>query len=145
MSAQIEILLVEDNPGDVRLTLTALKNGKLNNRTNVVNDGVQALAYLHHEGAYKDKPHPDLIVLDLNLPKKSGHEVLAEIKQDPKLGLIPVIILTTSNAESDILKTYALHANCYISKPVELEQFVEVVQQIESFWLGIVHLPTRSK
>ncbi len=137
----IEILLVEDNPGDVRLTMEALKQGKMANRMNVVHDGEEAMAYLRREGAFADKPRPELILLDLNLPKKSGHEVLAEIKEDPKLRLIPVIILSSSDAERDVLKTYEHHANCYISKPVEFEQFVNVVKQIESFWLGVVRLP----
>lgn len=137
----IEILLVEDNPGDVRLTLEALKHGKIANRVNVAGDGEEAMAYLRHEGRFAGTPLPELILLDLNLPKKSGQEVLAEIKGDPRLSLIPVIVLTTSTAERDVLKTYALHANCYIPKPVDLGKFIEVVKQIESFWLGIVRLP----
>ena len=137
----IEILMVEDNPGDVRLTIEALKETKLNNNLSVVKNGVEALAYLHQEGDYADVARPDLILLDLNLPKKDGREVLMEIKADKDLGRIPVVILTTSQAEEDILKTYDLHANCYISKPVDLEQFTRVVQSIEYFWLTIVKLP----
>jgi CheY-like chemotaxis protein len=138
----IEILMVEDNPGDVRLTVEALKETKLNNKLNVVKNGVEALAYLRQEDGYTDAPRPDLILLDLNLPQKDGREVLMEIKADRDLGRIPVVILTTSQAEEDILKTYDLHANCYVSKPVDLEQFTQVVQSIEFFWLTIVKLPT---
>jgi CheY-like chemotaxis protein len=137
----VEILMVEDNPGDVRLTVEALKETKLNNNLTVVKNGVEALAYLRQEGDYSDAPRPDLILLDLNLPKKDGREVLTEIKADEDLGRIPVVILTTSQAEEDILKTYDLHANCYVTKPVDLEQFTQVVQSIEFFWLTIVKLP----
>ena len=137
----IKILLVEDNPGDVRLTLEAFKEGKVSNEINVVNDGIEALAFLRQEGQYANAPRPDVILLDLNLPKKDGYEVLAEIKQDPDLKRIPVVILTTSQAEQDILKTYNLHANCYITKPVDLEQFITVVRSIEIFWLNVVKLP----
>ena len=137
----IEILMVEDNPGDVRLTVEALKETKLNNNLTIVKNGVEALAYLRQEGDYADVPRPDLILLDLNLPKKDGREVLVEIKADEDLGRIPVVILTTSQAEEDILKTYDLHANCYVTKPVDLEQFTQVVQSIEFFWLTIVKLP----
>jgi chemotaxis family two-component system response regulator Rcp1 len=137
----IEILMVEDNPGDVRLTVEALKETKLNNNLNIVKNGVEALAYLRREGEYANAARPDLILLDLNLPKKDGREVLREIKEDQDLGRIPVVILTTSQAEEDILRTYDLHANCYISKPVDLEQFTQVVQSIEFFWLTIVKLP----
>lgn len=137
----IEILLVEDSPGDVRLTREALKEGKVLNNLHVVKDGVEAIAFLRREGQYAHAVRPDLILLDLNLPKKSGTEVLAEIKEDPDLKRIPVVILTVSQAEEDILKTYNLHANCYIKKPVELNQFMEVVQAIEDFWLAIVKLP----
>lgn len=140
----VEILLVEDNPGDVRLTIEVLKEGKLRNRMSVVGDGVEALAFLRREGKYETAPPPDLILLDLNLPKKDGREVLEEIKTDPKLKRIPVIVLTTSEAEQDILKAYDLHANCYIVKPVDLEQFINVVKSIENFWLTIVKLPTES-
>ncbi|HUW56259.1 MAG TPA: response regulator [Planctomycetota bacterium] len=137
----VEILLVEDNPGDVRLTLEALRENKILNRFHVASDGVGAMAFLHREGVYTDAPRPDLILLDLNLPGKDGREVLAEIKADETLRRIPVVILTTSKAEEDILKTYDLHANCYITKPVDLEQFVQVVKAIENFWLEMVKLP----
>jgi chemotaxis family two-component system response regulator Rcp1 len=137
----IEILLIEDNPGDVRLTQEALKEGKVRNNLSVAMDGVEAMAVLRREGSYKKAPRPDVILLDLNLPKKDGREVLAEIKEDPDLRRIPVVILTTSQAEKDILKTYDLHANCYITKPVELDEFIEVVKTIDDFWLTIVKLP----
>jgi len=137
----IDILLVEDNPGDVRLTKEALSASKLSNQLHVVPDGVEALAYLRQQGPYARQPRPDLILLDLNLPKKDGREVLADIKADPLLKRIPVVILTTSQAEQDILKTYELHANCYVTKPVDLDQFVEVVKSIKDFWLTIVKLP----
>jgi two-component system, chemotaxis family, response regulator Rcp1 len=138
----IEILLVEDNPGDVRLTQEVLKDGRIRNALNVVGDGVEALAYLRREGAFADVPLQDLILLDLNLPRKDGREVLAEVKGDPELRKIPVVVLTTSAAEADILRAYDLHANCYITKPVDLDQFVKVVRSIEDFWLAIVKLPT---
>lgn len=137
----IRILLVEDNPGDVRLTIEALKDGKMDNPLDAVRDGVEALAYLRQEGIYADKPRPDLILLDLNLPRMDGREVLAAIKEDPGLRQIPVVVLTTSQAEQDILKSYHLHANCFITKPVDLDQFVNVVRGIDSFWLSIVTLP----
>ena len=137
----VEILMVEDNPGDVRLTQEALKEGKVRNKMHVVGDGVEALAFLRREGQYADAPRPDLILLDLNLPRRNGREVLAEIKEDPDLRRIPVVILTISQAEEDILKTYDLHANCYITKPVDLDQFIKVVKSIEDFWLTIVKLP----
>ena len=137
----VEILLVEDNPGDVRLTLEALKENKILNRFHVAVDGVQALSFLRKGGLFAGAPRPDLILLDLNLPKKDGREVLAEIKADPELKRIPVVILTTSKAEEDIARTYDLHANCYITKPVDLEQFIHVVKCIENFWLEIVKLP----
>ena len=126
----VEILLVENNAGDVRLTQEAFKEGKVSNNLNVVNDGVEALAFLYREDKYADVPRPDVILLDLNLPKKDGREVLAEIKRDPDLKRIPVVILTTSKAEQDILKTYNLHANCYITKPVDLEPLVETVSKL---------------
>uniref|UniRef100_A0A7C3ZAQ0 Response regulator n=1 Tax=Desulfobacca acetoxidans TaxID=60893 RepID=A0A7C3ZAQ0_9BACT len=132
--------MVEDNPGDVRLTLEALKEGKVRNNMHTVSDGEEALAFLRRQGAYAQAPRPDLILLDLNLPKKTGQEVLAEIKEDPDLRRIPVVILTVSEAETDILKTYNLHANCYITKPVDLERFIEVVKSIEDFWLTVVML-----
>ena len=138
----IEILLVEDNPGDVRLTEEALKEGKVVNRLNVVPDGVEALAYLRKEGEYASAETPDLMLLDLNLPKKDGREVLAEVKEDPELRMIPVVVLTTSRDEQDILKSYDLHANCYITKPVDFEQFISVVRAIEDFWLSVVKLPS---
>lgn len=138
----IEILLVEDNPGDVRLTAEALRENKFRNKLNVVADGVEAMAYVRREGKYSDAPCPDLILLDLNLPKKDGREVLAEIKADEDLKRIPVVILTTSKAEEDIFKTYDHHANCYITKPVDLEQFIKVVKTIQEFWLTIVSLPS---
>ena len=137
----VEILLVEDNPGDVRLTQEALKEGKVRNNLSVAGDGVEAMAFLHREGAYATAPRPDIVLLDLNLPKKDGRQVLAEVKADPDLRRIPVVVLTTSKAEEDILKTYDLHANCFITKPVEFEQFIKVVQSIEGFWLTIVQLP----
>ncbi len=139
----IEILLVEDNPGDVRLTKEALKEGKVRNNMQVAEDGEEALAVLRRQGGYAQATRPDLILLDLNLPKKSGREVLEEIKADPELKRIPVVVLTISKAEQDILKSYNLHANCYINKPVDLEQFIDVVQSIEDFWLTVVMLPPR--
>ena len=142
MGRPIDILLVEDNPGDVRLTVEALKEGKVNNKLHVANDGMEAMAFLHRQGKYSDAPHPDLILLDLNLPKKDGHEVLAEIKKDSMLKHIPVVVLTGSTAGEDILKTYNLHANCYITKPIDLEQFIMVVKSIKDFWLTIVKLPS---
>lgn len=137
----IEILLVEDSPADVRLTLEALKEEKIHNNLSVVSDGVEALAFLHREGKYSQSPRPDLILLDLNLPRKDGREVLAEIKNDDKLKSIPVVVLTISEAEGDILKSYSLHANCYITKPIDLNQFSRVVKSIQDFWLAIVKLP----
>ena len=142
MSARpIEILLVEDNPGDVRLTQEAFKESRLGNHLSVVMDGVEALAFLRQEGPYATSPRPDLVLLDLNLPKKDGREVLAEVKADPALKRIPVVVLTTSQAETDILRVYDLYANCYITKPVDLDQFLKVVRSIEGFWLEIVKLP----
>ena len=139
----IEILLVEDNPGDVRLTLEAFKEGTVLNHFTVMNDGVEALAYLRQQGRYANSVLPDLILLDLNLPKKDGREVLAEIKADASLMKIPVVILTTSAADEDIARAYSAHANCYITKPVDLDQFLRVVHSIESFWLTLVKLPSR--
>jgi CheY-like chemotaxis protein len=139
----IEILLVEDNAGDVRLTREAFKDGKLHTHLSVVADGEEALAFLRREGPYAGAPRPDLILLDLNLPRKSGREVLAEIKTDEHLHRIPVVILTSSQAEQDILASYDLNANCYISKPVDLDQFLRVVKSIEEFWLTVVKLPRR--
>lgn len=137
----IEILLVEDNPGDVDLTREALETGKLRNNLYVVRDGEEAMAFLRHEGKYAGVPRPGLVLLDLNLPRKNGREVLAEMKSDANLKRIPVVILTSSQAEEDILKTYNLHANCYVTKPIELNHFIKVVQAIEVFWLTIVELP----
>ncbi len=137
----VEILLVEDNPGDVKLTIEALKEAKVINTLHVAVDGVEALAFLRREGRFADRPRPDLIFLDLNLPRKDGREVLSEIKQDPSLRRIPVVVLTTSQAEQDILRSYDLHANCYITKPVDLDQFIEVVKTVEGFWLTVVKLP----
>ena len=137
----VEILLVEDNPGDIRLTKEAMKEAKIINNLNVVEDGVEALAFLRKKGKFKDVIRPDLILLDLNLPKKNGREVLAEIKQDINLKQIPVVILTVSKAEEDILKTYELHANCFITKPVDMDQFIKVVKSLENFWFSIVKLP----
>jgi chemotaxis family two-component system response regulator Rcp1 len=137
----IEILLVEDNPGDVRLTQEALKDSKILNRLSIVGDGMEAMAFLRKEGKYTEVHRPDLILLDLNLPKKDGREVLKEIKEDPVLRRIPVVILTTSHSEQDVIKTYDLHANCYITKPIDLNQFVNVVKSIENFWFSIVKLP----
>ena len=137
----IEILLVEDNPGDVRLTKEALKEGKVYSNLHTVKDGVEAMEYLRREGKYKDVPRPDIILLDLNLPRKDGREVLEEIKSDDKLKRIPVVVLTTSKAEEDVLRTYNLHANCYVTKPVDLEKFIVVVKSIDVFWLTVVTLP----
>ena len=139
----IEILLVEDNPGDVRLTIEALKEGKVANIINVAVDGMDAMAFLKRVGNYANAPRPDLILLDLNLPKKNGREVLAEIKMDPYLKHIPIVILTTSQAEKDIIATYKLHANCYITKPVDFDQFINVVKSIEEFWFTVVRLPPK--
>ncbi len=137
----IEILLVEDNPGDVRLTQEVLNDGKVRNNMSVVKDGTEAVSFLQQTGEYADAPRPDIILLDLNLPKKDGREVLAEIKDDFNLKNIPVVVLTTSSAEQDIFKAYDLHANCYITKPVDLDQFIRVIRSIEDFWLTIVKLP----
>ena len=141
----INILMVEDNPGDVRLTMEALNGAKIRNHVDAVQDGVEALAFLRREGKYANSIRPDLILLDLNLPKKDGREVLAEIKADEHLRRIPVVILTSSQAEQDIVKAYDLHANAYVSKPVELEQFITVVKSIEGFWLEIVKLPPKGE
>jgi two-component system, chemotaxis family, response regulator Rcp1 len=140
MSA-VEILLVEDNPGDVRLTREALKESKIRNNLSIVRDGVEAMAFLRREGDFPNAPRPDIILLDLNLPRKDGREVLHEIKEDDKLKRIPVVILTTSDDEHDILESYNLHANCYITKPVDLNRFVTIIKNIEDFWLTIVRLP----
>jgi len=143
LSTPINILLVEDNPGDIRLTQEVLKEGKVYNTLSIVENGIQAISFLKKEDEYQDASTPDLILLDLNLPKKDGREVLFDIKNDPELKKIPVVVLTTSQAEEDILKVYDLNANCYISKPVDLGQFIDVIKSIENFWLSIVKLPTR--
>jgi len=141
----IEILLVEDNPGDVRLTREIFKAARIRNIIHTVEDGVEAMEYLRNQGKYADEARPDLILLDLNLPRKDGREVLAEIKSDDELKRIPIVVLTISKAEEDILKTYSLHANCYITKPVDLDQFIKVVASIEDFWLSVVKLPSGTK
>jgi CheY-like chemotaxis protein len=140
----IEILLVEDNPGDVRLIIEGLNEGKVRNNLHVARDGVEALEFLRRQGRFADAVRPDLILLDLNLPRMDGREVLAEVKSDPLLKTIPIVVLTTSRAERDILNSYELQANCYITKPVDLEQFLNVIRSIEDFWLTIVTLPGRS-
>jgi two-component system, chemotaxis family, response regulator Rcp1 len=141
----IEILLIEDNPGDVRLTIEALKEAKVINNLTVLKDGVEALAFLRRQEPYAAAKRPHLILLDLNLPRKDGREVLAQIKADDALKRIPVVILTTSDDEQDVLKSYNLHANCYVTKPVDLDRFIKVVRSIEDFWLGIVVLPLNGK
>jgi CheY-like chemotaxis protein len=137
----IDILLVEDNPGDARLARESLKDSKIRNNITVARDGIEAMEFLRHQGAHADAPRPDLILLDLNLPRKDGREVLAEIKADPEFKRIPVVILTISKDEEDVIKTYNLHANCFITKPIDLQQFLKVVKAIEDFWLTIVKLP----
>jgi len=137
----LEILLVEDNPGDVRLTQEAFKETNILNHLNVVGDGVEAMAFLRREGGYADVVRPDIVLLDLNLPRKSGRDVLEEVKGDPALRNIPIVVLTTSRAEQDVLDAYEHHANCYIAKPVNLERFVDIVRSIGQFWLSIVELP----
>ena len=139
----IEILLVEDNPGDVELTREAFEEGKIRNRLHIVGDGVEALAFLRRAGHYAAQPRPDIVLLDLNLPKKSGLEVLGEMKADPDLRTIPVVVLTTSRAEEDVARSYQAHANCYIAKPVDFEKFMVVVRSLEDFWLSVVRLPRR--
>ena len=141
----VEILLVEDNPGDVRLTMEALKEAKVINNLTVLKDGEEALSYLRRQGSYAQAKRPHLILLDLNLPRKDGREVLAQIKADEALKRIPVVVLTTSQDEQDVLRSYNLHANCYITKPVDLDQFITVVRTIEDFWLGIVVLPVNER
>jgi CheY-like chemotaxis protein len=138
----VEILLVEDNAGDHRLTQEALREGKVYNNLHWAKDGVEALDFLHRRGKHANAPRPDLILLDLNLPRKDGREVLSEIKNDEDLKTIPVVILTTSQAEEDVVKSYHLHANCYVTKPVDLEKFIVVVQSIDRFWLTIATLPS---
>lgn len=141
----IEILLVEDNPGDVRLTIEALKESKIRNRLHIARDGEEAMDFVRHRGEFTDAPRPDVILLDLNLPRKDGREVLKEIKEDENLKRIPVAVITISSAEEDILKSYNLHANCYIQKPIGIDQFVKVVQSIEDFWFTIVTLPSNGQ
>ncbi len=141
-ASPVEILLVEDNPGDVRLTREALKEGKVYSNLHWAQDGVEALEFLRREGKFAGVPRPDIILLDLNLPKKDGREVLSEIKNDDDLKRIPVVILTTSKAEEDVLRSYELHANCYVTKLVDLEKFIVVVQSIDKFWLTVVTLPS---
>lgn len=140
----IEILLVEDSPSDADLTIETLSDSKVLNNLYVVEDGVEALAFLHRQGEYVNVPRPDLILLDLNLPRKDGREVLIDIKSNPELAAIPVVVLTTSAAEEDIVKSYQLRANCYVTKPVGLEEFVTIIKLIESFWLAAVKLPSPS-
>jgi len=140
----IEVLLVEDDPGDVLMTQEAFEEHKVRNRLNVVSDGADALAYLRREGKYSDAVRPDLILLDLNLPRRDGREVLAEIKDDEVLRRIPVVVLTTSQADEDILRSYQLHANAYVTKPVDFERFIQVVRQIDEFFVSVVKLPPRS-
>jgi CheY-like chemotaxis protein len=141
MGKSIEILLVEDNPGDVRLTLEAFKESKVKTHLSVVGDGIEAMAFLRREGKYVNAPRPDLVLLDLNVPRKDGRAVLAEIKEEENLKSIPVVVLTTSQTESDILTTYRYHANCYITKPTDFELFIKVVKSIENFWFTTVELP----
>ncbi len=138
----VEILLIEDSPGDIRLTEEALKDFKMLNHLHVVMDGVEAMAFLRREGEYADASRPDLVLLDLNLPRKDGREVLAEMKSDDELKRIPVVVLTTSEADEDVIRTYDYHANCYITKPVDFDKFINVVKSIEDFWLTIVKLPS---
>ncbi len=142
-SEAFEILLVEDNPGDARLAQEALKEGRMTSRLKVVVDGVEAMSFLRREGPYAGSPRPNLILLDLNLPRKDGRQVLAELKADEDLRRIPVVVLTTSQAEQDILRSYDLHANCYITKPVDLDRFISVVRSIEEYWCSVVTLPPR--
>jgi CheY-like chemotaxis protein len=140
----IEILLVEDSAADVGLTVEAFRDAKIQNRMSVVEDGVEAMAFLRREGSHARAPRPDLILLDLNLPRKDGRQVLKEIKDEPTLRNIPVVVLTTSKGEEDVLRAYDLHANCYVKKPVDFNRFMEVVKSIESFWLTVVTLPVAS-
>ena len=145
MSEPVEILLVEDNPGDVRLTEEAFREGRIDNNLHVAADGVEALAFLEQRGEYEDAPRPDLVLLDLNLPRMNGDELLAELKADPELRRIPVIVLTSSAAEEDIVTSYELHANAYLTKPVDPAEFIDTVQSFERFWFSIVKLPTEGE
>ncbi|OIQ80044.1 response regulator rcp1 [mine drainage metagenome] len=142
MERDVEFLLVEDNPGDVRLTQEALSECAIPNNLNVVPDGMEAVAFLRREGKYANAPRPDVVLLDLNLPKKDGREVLAVVKADPELKSIPIVVLTSSEAENDILRSYELHANCYVTKPTDLDQFIKVIKSIKHFWLHVVKLPS---
>jgi CheY-like chemotaxis protein len=142
-SRQIEVLLVEDDPGDVLMTREAFQDYKLANQLHVVHDGADAMAFLRREGGYSGAPRPDLVLLDLNLPRMDGREVLQAIKSDPELASIPVVVLTTSEAEDDVLRSYSLHANAYVTKPVDFERFIEVVRQIDEFFVTVVRLPQR--
>lgn len=141
MTEEIHILLVEDNPGDVRLTVEALRDAKVANELHVVGDGEEAIKFLRQDGRYIDAPRPDIVLLDLNLPRLDGRDVLAAIKTDPDLAKIPIIVLTSSSAERDIQQAYELHANCYVSKPVDFTEFIQAVRSLEGFWLKIVRLP----
>lgn len=141
MLDEVHILLVEDNPGDVRLTVEALRGAKVANQLHVVGDGEEAIEFLRHEGRHADAPRPDIVLLDLNLPRLDGRDVLADIKADPDLAKIPIIVLTSSTAECDIQQAYELHANCYVSKPVDFTEFIQAVRSLEGFWLKIVRLP----
>lgn len=141
---EIEILLIDDNVGDVLLTKEALKGAKIHNTVNVARDGVEAMEFLRREGQFANAPRPDLVFLDLNMPRKNGSEVLAEMKQDPDLRLIPVVVLTSSDADEDVLKAYHLHANCYVTKPVDLDQMIKAVQAIDDFWVTVVKLPPKA-
>ena len=140
---QVEVLLVEDDPGDVLMTKEAFQDYKVKNQLHVVNDGTEAMAFLRREGAHTSAPRPDLVLLDLNLPKMDGREVLQAIKSDAELASIPVVVLTTSEAEEDVLRSYSLHANAYVTKPVDFERFIEVVRQIDDFFVTVVRLPNR--
>lgn len=142
---QFEILLVEDNPGDVFLTQEAFREGRLAHRLSVVEDGEEALRFLRREGKHSNAPQPDLILLDLNLPKKDGRELLGEVKMDPELRQIPIIVLTTSGAEQDIARAYKLHANCYLTKPIQMDDFLRTIRSVEDFWLSIVRLPSKER
>lgn len=143
MDSIVEILLVEDNPADVRLTMEAFKDSKILNNLNVVNDGVEAIQYLKKEGSYTNSTRPDMVLLDLNLPKKNGREVLAEVKSDDTLKTIPIVVLTTSQSEEDISSAYKLHANCYVTKPVDFDNFMRIIGSIEDFWLTVAKLPPK--
>jgi CheY-like chemotaxis protein len=140
---EIQVLLVEDDPGDVLMTREAFEDYKVHNQLHVVNDGEQAMAFLRQEGDYADMPRPDLVLLDLNLPRMDGRQVLDAIKSDPELSSIPVVVLTTSEAEDDVLRSYSLHANAYVTKPVDFERFIDVVRQIDDFFVSVVRLPRR--